>query len=89
MGLIVMANGTKIAGAPTLTKVTGKRRFSYSYSDPMIIKTPSMEKSGEKNEAVIASVDIFPTLCELTKLLDSYVANGHSTLGPTMKRNAK
>ena len=52
--------------------------FEESLRSPLIIKTPSMEKSGEKTDAVIASVDIFPTLCELTSLPAPDFAQGRS-----------
>jgi len=42
--------------------------FEESLRSPLIIKAPNMVKAGEKTDAVIATVDIFPTLCELTSL---------------------
>ena len=42
--------------------------FEESLRSPLIIKAPNMVKVGEKTDAVIATVDIFPTLCELTSV---------------------
>jgi iduronate 2-sulfatase len=52
--------------------------FEESLRSPLIIKTPGLEKAGEKTDAVIASVDIFPTLCELTSLPAPDFAQGRS-----------
>jgi iduronate 2-sulfatase len=52
--------------------------FEESLRSPLIFKVPSMVKAGEKTDAVIASVDIFPTLCELTSLPAPDFAQGRS-----------
>ena len=52
--------------------------FEESLRSPLIIRVPSMAKPGKPTDAVIASVDIFPTLCELTSLPAPDFAQGRS-----------
>ena len=40
--------------------------FEESLRSPLIIRTPQMKSPGEPTDAVVESVDLFPTLCELT-----------------------
>lgn len=42
--------------------------FEESLRSPLIIKYPDMGTPGVKTDAVVATLDIFPTLCELAKL---------------------
>ncbi|HAF77772.1 MAG TPA: iduronate-2-sulfatase [Maribacter sp.] len=42
--------------------------FEESLRSPLIIYDPSMTGKGQKSDAIVESVDVFPTLCELTDL---------------------
>lgn len=42
--------------------------FEESLRSPLIIRTPDLPAPGQKSDAVVETVDIFPTLCELAKL---------------------
>jgi iduronate 2-sulfatase len=42
--------------------------FEESLRSPLIINYPGIERGGEKTDAIVEAVDIFPTLCELTGL---------------------
>ena len=42
--------------------------FEESLHSPMIISTPKMSHVGEATQAMVETLDIFPTLCELAKL---------------------
>ncbi len=42
--------------------------FEESLHSPMIISTPKMSHAGEATQAMVETLDIFPTLCELAKL---------------------
>lgn len=69
--------------------------FEESLHSPLIIHYPGMDKSGEKTDAVVESLDIFPTLCDLTgvskpgfihgvslqPMLENPMAPGHSAVG--------
>jgi iduronate 2-sulfatase len=69
--------------------------FEESLLAPLIIYYPAIGKAGRASEAVVESVDIFPTLCELTELptpdfaqgislaplLDDPAAEGHVAIG--------
>jgi iduronate 2-sulfatase len=52
--------------------------FEESLRSPLIIHYPGMAEPGEKSDAVVASLDIFPTLCELTGLKVPDFAQGRS-----------
>lgn len=39
--------------------------FEESLRSPLVIRFPGMEKSGKMSDAVVETVDIYPTLCEL------------------------
>lgn len=40
--------------------------FEESLHAPLVIRDPRMEKAGTKTDAIVESIDIYPTLCELT-----------------------
>ena len=42
--------------------------FEESLRSPLIVYVPGMEKPGIKTEAVVSTLDLFPTLCDLTKV---------------------
>ena len=42
--------------------------FEESLHSPLIIRVPGMPKPGKPSDVVTETVDLFPTLCELTKL---------------------
>ncbi len=52
--------------------------FEESLHSPLIIKYPGMEKSGTHSNAIVATIDIFPTLCDLTGLSKPEFAQGES-----------
>ncbi len=69
--------------------------FEESLHSPLIIRYPGIEKPGEKTDAVVETLDIFPTLCELAGIpnpdfaqgvslaaqLENPEAEGHAALG--------
>jgi len=69
--------------------------FEESLHSPLIVYYPGIEKAGQKSDAVVETVDIFPTVCELTNvpvpefaqgsslqaILDDPDAPGHSAFG--------
>jgi iduronate 2-sulfatase len=63
--------------------------FEESLRSPLIISVPGMENPGKKSNAVIETVDLFPTLCELTGLDQPDFAHGASLLPQIKKPNAK
>jgi iduronate 2-sulfatase len=42
--------------------------FEESLRSPLVVRYPGMSEPGKKSTAVVETVDIFPTLCELAKL---------------------
>lgn len=42
--------------------------FEESLRSPLIIRVPDMTRAGEGTEAIVESVDLFPTLCEIAGL---------------------
>ena len=52
--------------------------FEEALRSPLIIQYPELKKLGEKTNAVVETVDIFPTLCELTGLPQPMHADGIS-----------
>lgn len=40
--------------------------FERALNSTLIVRTPDMKKQGKKTDALVATVDIYPTLCELT-----------------------
>ena len=74
--------------------------FEESLHSPLIISYPGIPKPGEKTEAIVETLDIFPTLCELAELpmpefvdgvslkpiLQSSTAPGHAAISYANKR---
>lgn len=52
--------------------------FEEALRSPLIIQVPEMKNPGEKSDAVIETVDVFPTLCELTGLPQPTHSDGTS-----------
>ena len=52
--------------------------FEESLLSPLIIVTPEMKLPGEKTDAMVSTVDVFPTLCELAELKIPKFAVGRS-----------
>ncbi|MGB7393074.1 MAG: sulfatase [Pricia sp.] len=52
--------------------------FEESLRSPLIIQDPETEHKGQMSDAVVESVDVFPTLCELTGLPVPDFAEGTS-----------
>ena len=63
--------------------------FEEALRSPLIISVPGMKRPGAKSSAVIETVDLFPTLCELTGLERPDFAHGSSLLPLIEKPNAK
>ena len=62
--------------------------FEESLRSPLIISAPGMENPGQKSTAIIETVDLFPTLCDLTGLDQPDFAHGTSLLPLIEKPNA-
>ena len=58
--------------------------FEESLRSPLIIYDPSMTGKGQKSDAIVESVDVFPTLCELTDLPTPNFTKGTSLI-PILK----
>lgn len=58
--------------------------FEESLNSPLIIYYPGIEDGGEKTDSVVASLDIFPTLCDLTAVEMPDFVQGDSLL-PQLK----
>ena len=52
--------------------------FEESLKSPLIIYDPSMDNKGQMTDAIVESVDVFPTLCEMTTLPIPDFAQGTS-----------
>jgi iduronate 2-sulfatase len=52
--------------------------FEESLRSPLIVYYPGMNRPGEKTSAVVETLDIFPTLCDLTKISKPYFLHGTS-----------
>ena len=52
--------------------------FEESLHAPLIISYPNMKRKGSKTDAVVETLDIFPTLCDLTGVENPRFANGIS-----------
>ena len=75
--------------------------FDESLRSPLVIYHPGIDKPGVKTDAVVETLDIFPTLCELTglptpgfaqgeslrPLLENPKAKGHTAVGYTGSAN--
>jgi iduronate 2-sulfatase len=59
--------------------------FEEALRSPLIISAPGMKHPGEKSQAIIETVDLFPTLCDLTGLAQPDFVDGTSLL-PQMNR---
>lgn len=59
--------------------------FEQSLHAPLIVSHPGLSSPGEASQAVVETVDIFPTLCELTGLPAPEFAEGVS-LAPQLER---
>ena len=57
--------------------------FEEALRSPLIIRYPEMKQPGERSDAVVSTVDIFPTLCELAGVPHPEQAYGVS-LGPQL-----
>jgi len=55
--------------------------FEESLKSPMIIHYPGMKHEGSKTNAVVETLDIFPTLCDLTSIKTPEYAQGVSLKG--------
>lgn len=62
--------------------------FEESLRSPLIISSPGMKKAGTQTEAVVETLDIFPTLAELTGIPAPEFAQGVSLL-PVMNGEDK
>ncbi|WP_207902851.1 sulfatase [Mariniflexile fucanivorans] len=58
--------------------------FEEALRSPLIVYDPGMDNPGEFSNAIVESLDIFPTLCELSKVPMPDFAQG-SSLVPMMK----
>ncbi|GAB5558495.1 MAG: sulfatase [Synoicihabitans sp.] len=54
--------------------------FEEALRSPLIISAPGMNAPGENSQAVIETVDLFPTLCELTGISQPDFTHGRSLL---------
>lgn len=52
--------------------------FEESLRSPLIISCPDLEQRGESTQAIVETIDIFPTLCELTGLPAPDFVDGRS-----------
>lgn len=52
--------------------------FEESLRSPLIIRAPGMEHSGVRASGIVETIDIFPTLCELTGLKNPEFGHGVS-----------
>mgnify|MGYP001812946729 CR=1 FL=1 len=58
--------------------------FEESLRSPLIIRHPKMEKAGQKSNALVETIDVFPTLCDLADIPVPDFVHGMS-LKPTLK----
>ena len=68
--------------------------FEESLRSPLVVRYPAMANADSKTQAIVESIDIFPTLCELAKLpvpefvdgtslkplIDGVESNGHDAI---------
>jgi iduronate 2-sulfatase len=59
--------------------------FEESLHAPLIISTPATQSSPSSTDAVVETIDIFPTLCDLTQLPKPDALNGQS-LAPILTK---
>ncbi|MEP1487267.1 MAG: sulfatase [Algibacter sp.] len=62
--------------------------FEEGLHSPLIISYPKLKKKGKSTNAIVETVDVFPTLCDLTNIEMPYFAKGKS-LKPLLKNNKK
>ncbi len=62
--------------------------FEESLHSPLIISYPGMEKAGLETEAVVETLDIFPTLCDLTGVPTPDFVQGQSLQPMLINPNA-
>ncbi|MBT3212780.1 MAG: sulfatase-like hydrolase/transferase, partial [Planctomycetaceae bacterium] len=62
--------------------------FEESLRSPLIIAHPKIEMPGEATEAIVETLDVFPTLCELTNVSVPEFVQGKS-LQPFLKQPEK
>ena len=55
--------------------------FEESLHSPMILHYPGMENAGSKTDAIVETVDIFPTLCDIVGLESPNFVQGNSLKG--------
>ncbi|WP_343329635.1 sulfatase [Polaribacter staleyi] len=55
--------------------------FENALKSTMIVKTPKMKKAGTQTKSLIASVDIYPTLCDLANIKKPENLDGKSFVG--------
>lgn len=55
--------------------------FEEALHSPLIVRYPGMKNGGEQSKAIIETLDIFPTLCELTGIRIPEYASGVSLKG--------
>ena len=63
--------------------------FEEALRSPLIISDPDMDNPGAKSNAVVETVDLFPTLCALTGLEQPDFTDGSSLLPQIKSPNAK
>lgn len=62
--------------------------FEQGLHSPLIISYPGLKKKGKSTNAIVETVDIFPTLCDLTNIETPNFVKGES-LKPLLKNNKK
>ena len=63
--------------------------FEESLHSPMIIHYPGMKQQGEKTNTIVETLDVFPTLCDLTGIEAPEFAQGTSLLNILENPNSK
>jgi len=58
--------------------------FEESLRSPLIVHHPGIDRPGEGSDAIVETVDIFPTVCELVGLPEPETLHGDS-LGPVLE----
>ncbi|MEM7307477.1 MAG: sulfatase [Planctomycetota bacterium] len=62
--------------------------FEESLRSPLIVRAPGLARPGVHSDAVVETIDVFPTLCELTGVAPPPELDG-SSLGPQLARPAE
>ena len=63
--------------------------FEESLHSPLIVYYPGMENTGKKTHAVVETLDIFPTLCEVTGVPTPGFIHGQSLIPKIEKPDSK